>query len=256
MSNTLRSLNHLLVILTFAASIWAWINLPELERYPIHWNAAGEADGFSSKWGVFFVLSIFPLTAISTHLFLWFLPKIQSVREAVEESGIVYDITWHCCLWLYLVMNGVIALIYMSLLKGDATSFDSDLMMRVMPAALGLLYIVLGNVMGKARQNKYVGVKTPWTLKSKSTWDATEAQGVKEIYIDDLREEFVRDFVFPMFRANALYEGLYLLGTSIARPLISKRQIEIAHEVGADAPRVCLSAHSFSRGRARQSDLY
>jgi argininosuccinate synthase len=59
--------------------------------------------------------------------------------------------------------------------------------------------------------------------------------GVKEIYIDDLREEFVRDFVFPMFRANTLYEGEYLLGTSIARPLIAKRQIEIANEVGADA---------------------
>ncbi|MFD2261672.1 argininosuccinate synthase [Lacibacterium aquatile] len=62
-----------------------------------------------------------------------------------------------------------------------------------------------------------------------------EMLGVKQIYIDDLREEFVRDFVFPMFRANALYEGCYLLGTSIARPLISKRQIEIAREVGADA---------------------
>ncbi len=59
--------------------------------------------------------------------------------------------------------------------------------------------------------------------------------GVKQIYIDDLREEFVRDFVFPMFRANALYEGTYLLGTSIARPLIAKRQIEIARETGADA---------------------
>jgi len=59
--------------------------------------------------------------------------------------------------------------------------------------------------------------------------------GAKEIYIEDLREEFVRDFVFPMFRANALYEGVYLLGTSIARPLISKRQIEIAKETGADA---------------------
>ena len=56
-----------------------------------------------------------------------------------------------------------------------------------------------------------------------------------QIYIDDLREEFVRDYVFPMFRANAVYEGTYLLGTSIARPLISKRQIEIAKEVGADA---------------------
>src|SRR6201991_892406 len=62
-----------------------------------------------------------------------------------------------------------------------------------------------------------------------------EMLGVKEIFIDDLREEFVRDFVFPMFRANALYEGQYLLGTSIARPLIAKRQIEIAQMVGADA---------------------
>ena len=59
--------------------------------------------------------------------------------------------------------------------------------------------------------------------------------GIKEIFVEDLREEFVRDFVFPMFRANALYEGLYLLGTSIARPLIAKRQIEIAKQTGADA---------------------
>ncbi|WP_339737223.1 argininosuccinate synthase [uncultured Maricaulis sp.] len=62
-----------------------------------------------------------------------------------------------------------------------------------------------------------------------------KAAGVSEIFIDDLREEFVRDFVFPMVRANAVYEGLYLLGTSIARPLISKRLVEIAHETGADA---------------------
>jgi len=61
------------------------------------------------------------------------------------------------------------------------------------------------------------------------------AAGVKEIYIDDLREEFVRDYVYPMFRANAIYEGEYLLGTSIARPLIAKRLIEIANETGADA---------------------
>jgi len=62
-----------------------------------------------------------------------------------------------------------------------------------------------------------------------------KALGVKEIYIDDLREEFVRDFVFPMFRANTIYEGEYLLGTSIARPLIAKRLIEIANETRADA---------------------
>jgi argininosuccinate synthase len=62
-----------------------------------------------------------------------------------------------------------------------------------------------------------------------------EMLGIKEIYVDDLREEFVSDFVFPMFRANAVYEGVYLLGTSIARPLISKRLVEIARETGADA---------------------
>ncbi|OQX47913.1 MAG: argininosuccinate synthase [Candidatus Sedimenticola endophacoides] len=62
-----------------------------------------------------------------------------------------------------------------------------------------------------------------------------EAAGVREIYIDDLREEFVRDYVYPMFRANAIYEGEYLLGTSIARPLIAKRLVEIARETGADA---------------------
>lgn len=67
-----------------------------------------------------------------------------------------------------------------------------------------------------------------------------EALGIEEIYIDDLREEFARDYVFPMFRCNAIYEGEYLLGTSIARPLISKRQIEIAQETGADA--VCHGA--------------
>ncbi|MEE2693921.1 MAG: argininosuccinate synthase [Pseudomonadota bacterium] len=67
------------------------------------------------------------------------------------------------------------------------------------------------------------------------TREKASAMGVSEIYIEDLREEFVRDYVFPMFRANAIYEGVYLLGTSIARPLIAKRQIEIAETTGADA---------------------
>ena len=70
-----------------------------------------------------------------------------------------------------------------------------------------------------------------------------EMLGIKKenIFIEDLREEFVRDYVFPMFRANALYEGVYLLGTSIARPLIAKKQIEIARKTGADA--VCSRRH-------------
>ncbi len=62
-----------------------------------------------------------------------------------------------------------------------------------------------------------------------------KATGADEVFIEDLKEEFVRDFVWPMFRANALYEGAYLLGTSIARPLIAKAQVEVARRTGADA---------------------
>ncbi|MBI2584732.1 MAG: argininosuccinate synthase [Rhodospirillales bacterium] len=69
----------------------------------------------------------------------------------------------------------------------------------------------------------------------KAARDKAKLMGIKEVFVEDLREEFVRDFVFPMFRANAIYEDTYLLGTSIARPLIAKRQIEIAAKVGADA---------------------
>ena len=65
--------------------------------------------------------------------------------------------------------------------------------------------------------------------------EKAKLMGIKEIFVEDLKEEFVKEYVFPMFRANALYEGRYLLGTSIARPLIAKRQIEIAAETGADA---------------------
>ena len=61
------------------------------------------------------------------------------------------------------------------------------------------------------------------------------SMGVKDVFIEDLQEEFVRDYVFPMFRANALYEGFYLLGTAIARPLIARKQVEYAKKIGADA---------------------
>ena len=71
-------------------------------------------------------------------------------------------------------------------------------------------------------------------VEIKDAKEKAEQLGVKQIFVEDLKDEFVRDYVFPMFRANTLYEGCYLLGTSIARPLIAKRQIEIAHEVGAE----------------------
>src|SRR3989304_2194415 len=81
-----------------------------------------------------------------------------------------------------------------------------------------------------------------------------EMLGIKEIFVEDLREEFVRDYVFPCFRANALYEGVYLLGTSIARPLIAKKQIDIARQTGADA--VCHGATGKGNDQVRLEPAY
>ncbi len=97
------------------------------------------------------------------------------------------------------------------------------------------------SVILKWLQNKYKCEVVTFTAdlgqgaELNSVKDKAKSLGVKEIFIEDLREEFVANYVFPMFRANAVYEGLYFLGTAIARPLIAKRQIEIAKEVGADA---------------------
>ena len=83
-----------------------------------------------------------------------------------------------------------------------------------------------------------------------------EMLGVREIHVEDLREEFVRDFVFPMFRANALYEGLYLLGTSIARPLIAARQIEVARRSEREAERGGAGAQrALGRGEVVHAEL-
>src|SRR2546423_6335470 len=99
------------------------------------------------------------------------------------------------------------------------------------------------SIIVKWRQQTYGGGVGPFTADLGQGEELEPARakalllGIKpeNIFIEDLREEFVRDYVFPMFRANALYEGVYLLGTSIARPLIAKKQIEIAEQVGADA---------------------
>ena len=97
------------------------------------------------------------------------------------------------------------------------------------------------SVILKWLQNKYECPVVTFTAdlgqeeELESVKEKAESLGVKEIFIENLKEDFVKNYVYPMFRANTLYEGVYLLGTAIARPLIAKRQIEIAKEVGADA---------------------
>ncbi|QEE13015.1 argininosuccinate synthase [Bartonella krasnovii] len=99
---------------------------------------------------------------------------------------------------------------------------DTSIILKWLQSRLGVEVVTFTADLGQGEELEFARHKA-------------ETLGVKEIYIEDLREEFVRDFVFPMFRANTVYEGSYLLGTSIARPLISKRLIEIAEETGADA---------------------
>lgn len=173
MSKTMRRLNWILFSLICAASLWAWLNLPELDRYPIHWNAQGVADGFSSKAGVALVLSLMSLTALFTHGLMLGLTKIEAINDGIKQSGPIYDIVWNGCLWLYLGINIILSMVYVGMVKGDAATLNSVFFLRFIPVAVGMFFIVIGNVMGKARQNKFVGVKTPWTFKSKSTWDAT-----------------------------------------------------------------------------------
>ncbi len=210
MFNSLRSLNHLLVLLTCAASIWAWVNLPELESYPIHWNARGEADGFSSKAGVAFVLALMPLTALFTHGLMWVLTKVESVKESLSNNETVYLITWNACLWLYLVINIIIAAIYSSLISGGPPSVSADMLVRFFPTATGLFFMIIGNVLGKSKQNKFVGVKTPWTFKSRQTWDATHRM-TAWLWVVGGAAMMLVPFVFSMEVGIAVFVSLVLL---------------------------------------------
>ena len=210
MFNTLRSLNHLLFLLTCAASLWAWINLPELESYPIHWNARGEADGFSSKVGVAVVLSLMPLTALFTHGLMWGLTKVEAIKESLSSNETVYLITWNACLWLFLVINVIIAAIYSSLVNGGSPRVDADMLVRFMPLGMGLFFIVIGNVLGKSKQNKFVGVKTPWTFKSKQTWDATHRM-TAWLWVFGGAAMMLVPFLFSMEIGIAVFIGLVLI---------------------------------------------
>src|SRR5262245_4409304 len=106
----------------------------------------------------------------------------------------------------------------------DTGGLDNSIMLKWLQSTYGCEVVTFTADLGQGEELKPAREKT-LLLGIKS----------QNIFVEDLREEFVRDYVFPMFRANALYEGTYLLGTSIARPLIAKRQIEIAERVGADA---------------------
>lgn len=173
MSSALRSLNILLVLLTCVASIWAWINLPEMERYPVHWNARGEADAFGSKKAVLLNLSIMPFTALFMYVVLRICSGLSGAKDAMKNNRLVFDILMHSLLWLFLVIGIFIASQYMDKDAGEGSPLKVEIMLRLLPIFLAIFFIVIGNILPKFRQNYFIGVRTPWTLKSKMTWEAT-----------------------------------------------------------------------------------
>ncbi|MDB2439037.1 SdpI family protein [Hellea sp.] len=163
----------LLCILGLALfTLMTWINLPELEQYPIHWNAKGEADGFASKTGVFWVLMIIPINQIFITAVCWFIPSIEPLRENFEQSRSAYNIIWTVLMAFVTAAGVMIVLMY-----HDGGSILTEAPLKWVAGGLSLLFLFIGNVMGKVRQNFLLGIRTPWTLSSELSWEKTHRLG-------------------------------------------------------------------------------
>jgi uncharacterized membrane protein len=140
-------------------SAWAWSSAPE--RVPIHWNLLGEVDGYGSKA---FGLLLLPAIAAGLYALLWFLPRIDPGRANLENSAKAYGairlslMTFLTALHIVCVRAALGAQINMSLFMG---------------LSMGVLFVVLGNYLGKLRPNWFAGIRTPWTLSSELSWTKT-----------------------------------------------------------------------------------
>ena len=159
----------LLCILSLVGfSLITWLNLPELERYPIHWNARGEADGFASRNAVFWVLMIIPITQIFITMLLWFFPNIEPLRQNFEQSRSAYNVIWIVTIAFVTAAGFMIVLMY-----HDEGRVATEAPLKWMAGGLSVLFIFIGNVLGKVRQNFMLGIRTPWTLSSEMSWEKT-----------------------------------------------------------------------------------
>lgn len=193
----------LCTILTIAVSAYAWLNLPVLESYPLHWNAAGEADGFGSRQDVFILLAIFPLVALGITILFAFLPRIEPLRGNLEESMKPYGLVWMLCMALILFVATMIAMTYTTEQGGQIVSSP-----RLMVTALSLFFIGVGNVLGKVRQNFMFGIRTPWTLSSELSWEKTHRIGARLFVatgvVGLITALALPIFAFPVFIASLL----------------------------------------------------
>lgn len=153
-------------------SLITWLNLPQLEQYPIHWDWEGKADGFASRNAVLGDVMIIPITQVFTASLLYVIPKIEPLRENFEQSRPAYNLVWIAVMTF---LTGVGITIVLAYKPSENIAINTPL--PWMAAGLSLLYMVIGNVFGKVRQNFMFGIRTPWTLSSHLSWEKTHRIG-------------------------------------------------------------------------------
>lgn len=154
-----------LLVLTIAASVFFYNNLPE--RIAIHWNYAGQVDGYGSGQTQAIV---FPLLIIGMYLLFLLIPYLDPKKERYEQFNKIYHI-------FKSIIMGLIVVIYMIIgLNGLGYNLPVGV---IMPGLIGLLFIVLGNYLGKIKMNWFMGIRTPWTMSSENVWNKTHRFGGK-----------------------------------------------------------------------------
>lgn len=157
-------------LLTSGIGFTAWNALPEAGGIPVHWGADGRADQFAEKSGAWVYLMILPATVLLTSLILAVIPVIDPRKRNIETGRRAYLATWIGVITLYTFLQGGIA--FGMLATGEDTTY-SDTMVRLVIAACGALFLVIGNYLPKTRSNFLFGIRTPWTLSSDIAWEKT-----------------------------------------------------------------------------------
>lgn len=165
--NGLGIASALLVAAMAGIGLWVASGLPDDARLPIHWNARGQADGFADKWTA---LLLMPGTVAAAALLLYFLPALEPRARGLSRSQGLYLASW----------AGMLIVLTLAYAGMIAAALGHDVgMTRLMLAGLGLLFLLIGNPLGKSRRMYMVGIRTPWTLASEEVWIKTHRLGGK-----------------------------------------------------------------------------
>ncbi|MFN8441811.1 MAG: SdpI family protein [Caldilineaceae bacterium] len=163
--NRMLRISVLVVLIMFAFSAWAWFQLPADASVPVHWGINGQANGYGGKAEG---LLLMPTITLALSVLFYFLPRLDPKGENILRSGSAYRALWIVLLIFFLGMHTVTTLI--------ALGVNLQINQFILPA-ISVLMIVMGNYMGKVRQNYMMGIRTPWTLANEEVWNKTHRLG-------------------------------------------------------------------------------